>query len=280
MLEYFNNTDKILSTYFVLEKEKNDAKLENFKKEYSIDTLTDEIVQGRVPEISDFDFGGQSEAFFRKISEFTPDDETLFFIEFLTTDFGSNAMKQNRLSIHINTGDLYYDGVNTGKSLYDFIVSEKNITKKRIKQKLYYGGTFKQYLSELLPGFDANADAKLDTLKNKSIKYLFYRYNDTLLYAGMEPASIIHTNLSADEIVMENLRNRDWQYLIESLIYKTEKNKDYYKIKTTEDSEMVQDVTKNYKLLRTIHHDFYTAIAENFQYYLGTLTQSDFEEID
>ena len=96
----------------------------------------------------------------------------------------------------------------------------------------------------------------------------------------MEPASIIHTKLSADEIVMENLQNRDWQYLIESLIYKTEKNKDYYKIKTTEDSEIVQDVTKNYKLLRTIHYDSYTAIAENFQYYLGTLTQSDFEKID
>ena len=79
---------------------------------------------------------------------------------------------------------------------------------------------------------------------------------------------------------MENLQNRDWQYLIESLIYKIEKNKDYYKIKTTEDSEMILDMTKNYKLLRTIHHDFYTTIAENFQYYLGTLTQPDFNEID
>ena len=74
---------------------------------------------------------------------------------------------------------------------------------------------------------------------------------------------------------MKNLQNRDWQYLIESLIYKTEKNKDYYKIKTTEDSKMIRDMTKNYKLLRTIHHDFY-----NFQYYLGTLTQSDFNDID
>ena len=43
---------------------------------------------------------------------------------------------------------------------------------------------------------------------------------------------------------------------------------------------MIQDMTKNYKLLRTIHHDFYTTIAENFQYYLGTLTQPDFNEID
>ena len=45
-------------------------------------------------------------------------------------------------------------------------------------EKLYYGSTFEQYLSEFLPAFDADADAKLDTLTNKSIKYLFYRYND------------------------------------------------------------------------------------------------------
>ena len=39
---------------------------------------------------------------------------------------------------------------------------------------LYYGGTFEQYLNEFLPAFDANTDAKLDTLINKSINYLFY----------------------------------------------------------------------------------------------------------
>ena len=145
---------------------------------------------------------------------------------------------------------------------------------------MYYGGTFEQYLSEFLPAFDADADAKLDTLTNKSIKYLFYRYNDYLVYKGFDPLPIIHTKLSADEVVMEKLRNRDWQYLIESLIYKVEKEKDYYKIKTTEDYEMIQDMSKNYRLLRRIHHDLYTTIAENFKLYLSTLTQSEFDEID
>ena len=46
---------------------------------------------------------------------------------------------------------LYYVGVNTNESLFNFIVSQKNRTKKRIREKLYYGGTFEQYLSELLP---------------------------------------------------------------------------------------------------------------------------------
>ena len=76
-------------------------------------------------------------------------------MQFLATDYGSQIMKQNRLSIHSSTGDLYYDGINTNESLFDFIVSQKNRTKKkRIKEKLYYGVTFEQYLSEFLPAFE------------------------------------------------------------------------------------------------------------------------------
>ena len=171
-------------------------------------------------------------------------------MQFLATDYGFQIMKQNRLSIHSTTGDLYYDGINTNESLLDFIASQKNFTKKRIKEKLYYSGTFEQYLSDFLPAFDADTNAKLDILTNKSIKYLFYRYNDYLVYKGFEPLPVIHTKLSTDKAVMEKLQNRNWQYLVESLIFKVEKDKDYYKIKTTEDSEMIQAMTKNYRLLR------------------------------
>ena len=134
---------------------------------------------------------------------------------FLATDYGSHIMKKNRLSFHSSNSDLYYDGINTNKSLFDFIASQKNYTKKRIKEKLYYGGTFEHYLSEFLPAFDTDADAKLDTLTNKSIKYLFYRYNDYLVYKGFESLPVIHAKLSTDEAVMEKLQNRDWQYLVE-----------------------------------------------------------------
>ena len=43
LLEYFKNADEILSNNFIVKKEKNEAELENFKKQYQIDTLTDEI---------------------------------------------------------------------------------------------------------------------------------------------------------------------------------------------------------------------------------------------
>ena len=51
LLEYFKNADEILSNNFILEKEKKEAEPEDFKKEYQIDTLTDEIDQGQIPEI-------------------------------------------------------------------------------------------------------------------------------------------------------------------------------------------------------------------------------------
>ena len=130
----------------------------------------------------------------------------MLFMQFLATDYGSQIMEQNRLSIHSSTGDLHYDGVNINESLFDFIVSQKNRTKKRIREKLYYGGTFEQYLSDFLPAFDADTAVKLDTLTNKTIKYLFYRYIDYLVYKGFDPSPIIHTKLSTDEVVMEKLQ--------------------------------------------------------------------------
>ena len=173
LLEYFKNADQILNDDFILQNEKDAADLENFKKQYQIDTLTDEIDQGRIPEILEFYFGGSDDSFFTRVLDLNPDEDTMLFMQFLATDYGSQIMKQNRLSIHSTTGDLYYDGVNTNESLFDFILSQKNTLKKRINKKLYYGGTFEQYLSEFLPAFDADADAKLDTLTNKSIKHFF-----------------------------------------------------------------------------------------------------------
>ena len=131
LLEYFKNADEILNDNFILEKEKNEAELENCKKQYQIDTLTDEIDQGHIPEILGFYFGGSDDSFLAKILDLNPDEDTMLFMQFLATDYGSQIMKQNKLSIHSSTGDLYYDGVNTNESLFDFIVSQKNRIKKK-----------------------------------------------------------------------------------------------------------------------------------------------------
>ena len=197
------------------------------------------------------------------------------------TDFGSRLMKENNLSAHIESGDLYYNGTNTGESIYDFVLAQNDFNTKFVKEKLYYTDTFEDYLSEFLAGFNAEADAQLDTLTNKCIKYLFYRYNESLVFAGLELAFVVHTKVTAGEVVSENLQSRDWQYLVETIIEKAETKKDYFKkrlIKTGEDSEMLQ--SKNCKILRRVHNGLYKTVTENFKYYFDNLNETDLDEIE
>ena len=130
LLEYFGKADENLKTDFVLQKEKEKADIENFKKEYEIDTLTEQIDQGKLPQILEVYFGRESKNFLQRVKELKPNEETTFFIDFLMTDFGSRLMKENNLSIHVDTGDLYYNGVNTGESIYNFVLSQKDFSKK------------------------------------------------------------------------------------------------------------------------------------------------------
>ena len=68
--------------------------------------------------------------------------------------------------------------------------------------------------------------------------------------------------------------------MIESLIYKVEKDNDYYQIRTSQDSEMIKTWKKNYRILRRVHHEVYSTIAENFQLYINSLEESELDETD
>ena len=217
--------------------------------------MTDQIDSGQVLEILEFYFGGENKNFLEKINNLKPNQETAFFIEFLMTDLGSQLMKENNLSIHIQTGNLYYNGTNTGESICNFVLAQNNSSKKIVKEKLYHAGSFEEYLSEFLAGFSAETDAQLDMLTNKSIKYLFYRYNESLISHGSDPAFIVHTKVSADEVVLESLQDRDWQYLVETVIDKAETYDGYFKIKTEKEPPLFKKMTKNYKVLRRLHND-------------------------
>ena len=137
---------------------------------------------------------------------------------------------------------MYYKDLNTGESIYSFILSQQDESKKIINVNLPYGGSFEGNLAKVLAGIESETDARLDTLSNKNLKYLLYRYNDFLISRGLSTAEIRQTKLTSDEIVMEKLQNRDWQYLIKSLIYKVDKDPDYYNIRITQDSEMIKDM--------------------------------------
>ena len=90
---------------------------------------------GEVPEMLEsylfiylFIFGRRvNDNFFEALKLLLPNNQTAT----LASDFGSRPMRENNLSIHTESGNLYYSGLNPGESFYDFVLSQKNTTKKK-----------------------------------------------------------------------------------------------------------------------------------------------------
>ena len=103
-----------------------------------------------------------------QIASLNPNRESANFIDFISSDFSEEIMRQNRLSFHIETDNFYYDSMNTGESVYNFITIKQDETKKIVNTTLPYGSSFENYLREFLSGLDANTDAYFDTLTKKN----------------------------------------------------------------------------------------------------------------
>ena len=79
-------------------------------------------------------------------------------------------------------------------------------------------------------------------------------------------------------MALEEIQNKNWQNLIESLIEKVEWGNDNFKVRTKKESKMIKCMEKNYKVLRKLHDSIYSNIAENFQAYLFSLSFSDWHK--
>ena len=70
------------------------------------------------------------------------------FIDFLCSSAGKQIMQENSTSIHLESGNLFYDNFNTQESFYDFLLNQQDENKVIIKKKIAYCKTFKQYLHD------------------------------------------------------------------------------------------------------------------------------------
>ena len=48
------------------------------------------------------------------------------FLDFLSLDIGSQIFRENMLSIHIATGNIFYDNYNTNESMYSFLLNQQD----------------------------------------------------------------------------------------------------------------------------------------------------------
>ena len=53
------------------------------------------------------------------------------FIDILSSDIGSHVFRENMLSIHIETGNIFYDNYNRGESIYKLLTRQQEDTKQK-----------------------------------------------------------------------------------------------------------------------------------------------------
>ena len=76
--------------------------------------------------------------------------ETKAFVEYLTSDYAREILAKNKIKIHLDTGNIYRDNTNLEKSIYDFLLAQKNEAKKLLDYEINFTINFDSYINEII----------------------------------------------------------------------------------------------------------------------------------
>ena len=184
----------------------------------------------------------------------------------------------NKLKIHVETGNIYYDNQNTNESIYSFFSAQKDPDKAFIDFEFTFADSYEDYFEWLIVSFDSYEKTKLDILANKNSKFLFYRFNDFLLQRLREPKLVRHY-ITDDYVALDRIQNQNWQYLIESILdaCKSNNSGEANEIKKL---KIVENSVENITICKKTYQSFYDQIAQNLINTINELPADEIEEIN
>ena len=128
-------------------KKKQDAE----KYEEEVKNLTEilsKIGEDETPFEFEFFSGGKNEKFYDICHGLVLSSNNLRFLDFIKKIFVSN-----KLEIHIETGNIYYDDNDTNESIFDFLLKQQDPTMAIINFDFIYGGNYVDYFNWLIESF-------------------------------------------------------------------------------------------------------------------------------
>ena len=137
------------------------------------------------------------------------------FGAFLMSELGQQVMTENKLSIHVESGDIFYENHNTGENFYNFLLAQQNGDTAFIPKIFSYRRSFESYISQFLQAFSIDDLEKYDLLGHKNSKYLFYCFNDYIKVYGHSRHKIKHSRKMLDTIGLQKVEEKNKQFLIE-----------------------------------------------------------------
>ena len=197
-----------------LTRKEEDRVLKKIMDEYEVEKIRDTMdEQEKVPESIYFFYGGDSDQFNNALEFLGLSPINREFGAFLMSDLGLKTMTQNKLSIHVDSGDIFYDNHNTGENLYSFLLSQQNDEAAYVPKKMSYSNSFEEYISKFLQQFSIDDQEKFDLLSFKNAKYLFYRFNNFIKAYGNPRYKLLHTKKKVDVVGVKKIEEKNKKFL-------------------------------------------------------------------
>ena len=261
-------------------KEEEDKVLKDLVDEYKVEDIKDTMDEtGQVPESIYFFYGRESQTFVDAL-EFiglSPIDRE--FGAFLLSDLGRQKMKQNKLRIHVESGDIFYDNHNTGENFYSFLLSQQNDEAAYVPKKFSYRNSFETYISSFLQAFSIDDQEKFDLLAFKNSKYLFYRFNDFIKAYGNPRYKLLHTRKMLDTVGIKKVEEKNKQFLIEKIIYGVE-FENMYESNPEKKPEIMNTIESNYRIARRVYHQLHLDISELFADFIRYMSSYELQDMN
>ena len=260
-------------------KEEENEILKKVTEEYDIPGMKDTIDEtGQVSESIYFFYGGDSQNFVDALEFIGLSPINREFATFLLSDLGRQTMTQNKLSIHVESGDIFYDNHNTEENFYSFLLSQQNDEAAYVPKKFSYSDTFEKYITSFLQMFSIDDQEKFDLLAFKNSKYLFYRFNDFVKMYGNPRYKLLHTRKMLDTVGLQKVEEKNNQFLIEKIILGVEFENAYHQEKKP---EILETIEGNYKVARRVYQYLYFDIVEDlFLEYVKSMDSYEIQDIE
>ena len=129
-------------------KEEEDEVLQKIFEEYDVPGMKKTMDEtGKIPANIYFFHGGKSQKFTDALEFLGLSPINREFAVFLLSDLGRKKMTQNKLSIHVESGDILYNNPNTEENFYSFLLFQQNDEAAFVLKKFSYKDIFEKYIS-------------------------------------------------------------------------------------------------------------------------------------
>ena len=238
------------------------------------ETLT-EIGNKILPFEFEFFKGGPNEKISEIIRGLDSGTETLEFLDFLQSKICKKILEDNKLKIHVETGNIYYDNNDTNESIHNFIFAQASPISGEIDHTFTFDRDYVTYFQWLTDAFSESKKNKLDIFTNKNSKFLFYHFNDYLQQNSEQMKKIKHSVVIEDYIAAEQIQDKNWKYFVDSLLSFSQNatNKEYQK-------NFLLDTQENLVILKKTYERLYNQIEKQFNLTLNKMPFDLFKEIE